>query len=63
MTVKQLVEELQKLPPNSFVTVCFGGAEQHSPVLYVQQTYENWVSLFLGNFQDFTQDQIDGRTE
>ena len=63
MTVRQLIEELQKLPSNNFVTVCYGGAEQHTPVLYVQQTDENWVSFFLGSFQDFTQDQIDGKTE
>lgn len=63
MTVKQLIQELEKLPQNSFVTVCFGGAEQHDPVLYVKETYENWVSIFLGTFRDFTQAQVDGKEE
>ncbi len=63
MTVADMIEELKKHTPTDLVTVCFGGSEQHAPVTCVKSTYDNWVSIFYGDFESLTQKQIDGEAK
>jgi hypothetical protein len=50
LTVGELVEELKKHPPHRMATICFGGSEQHQPVSHVRHIWEEFVSIFYGEW-------------